>query len=117
MALVVLLNLDIMFVDEKKRELIVLMICGFSTKDAKAYIYRDSLVLTVIGIILGVVFGAMMGNVTVDALEPAYGSFFKGFNWLAAVVGVVGAGTFSIAVLLFALRKIPRFDLTDINRF
>ena len=44
MAIVVLLNLDIMFVDEKKRELIVLMINGFSVKDAKAYIYRDSLV-------------------------------------------------------------------------
>lgn len=42
MAIVVLLNLDIMFVDEKKRELIVLMINGFSVKDAKAYIYRDS---------------------------------------------------------------------------
>jgi hypothetical protein len=44
MAIVVLLNLDIMFVDKKKRELIVLMINGFSVKDAKAYIYRDSLV-------------------------------------------------------------------------
>ena len=44
MAIVVLLSLDIMFVDEKKRELIVLMINGFSVKDAKAYIYRDSLV-------------------------------------------------------------------------
>ncbi len=43
MAIVVLLSLDIMFVDEKKRELIVLMINGFSVKDAKAYIYRDSL--------------------------------------------------------------------------
>ena len=42
MAIVVLLNLDIMFVDEKKRELIVLMINGFSVKDAKVYIYRDS---------------------------------------------------------------------------
>lgn len=117
MALVVLLNLDIMFVDEKKRELIVLMICGFSTKDAKAYIYRDSLVLTAIGIIAGVALGAVLGNVTVRALEPTFGSFLKGFNWLAAAVGVVGAGTFSVAVLLFALRKIPRFDLTDINRF
>ncbi len=117
MALVVLLNLDIMFVDEKKRELIVLMINGFSVKDAKAYIYRDSLALTVIGIALGVVLGAMMGNVTVGALEPTFGSFLKGFNWLAAAVGIVGAGAFSVAVLLFALRKIPRFDLTDINRF
>ena len=43
MAIVVLLSLDIMFVDEKKHELIVLMINGFSVKDAKAYIYRDSL--------------------------------------------------------------------------
>lgn len=42
MAIVVLLNVDIMFADEKKRELIVLMINGFSVKDAKAYIYRDS---------------------------------------------------------------------------
>ena len=117
MAIVVLLNLDIMFVDEKKRELIVLMINGFSVKDAKAYIYRDSLALTVIGIILGVVLGALMGNVTVGALEPTFGSFLKGFNWLAAIVGIVGAGTFSVAVLLYALRKIPRFDLTDINRF
>jgi len=32
-------------------------------------------------------------------------------------VGIVGAGTFSVAALLYALRKIPRFDLTDINRF
>ena len=117
MAIVVLLNLNAMFIEEKKRKLIVLMINGFSVKDAKAYIYRDSLALTVIGIILGVVLGALMGNVTVGALEPTFGSFLKGFNLLAAAVGIVGAGTFSVAVLLYALRKIPRFDLTDINRF
>ena len=90
---------------------------GFSVKDAKAYLYRDSLALTVIGIVLGVVLGAMMGNVTVSALEPTFGSFLKGFSWLDAAVGAVGAGAFLVAVLLYALRKIPRFDLTDINRF
>ncbi|MBR3226539.1 MAG: hypothetical protein IKF78_14590 [Atopobiaceae bacterium] len=117
MALMVLLNLDIMFVNEKKRELIVLMICGFSVKDAKAYIYRDSIVLTVIGILLGILFGAIMGGITVAALEPEMATWVKGFNLVAAVVGIVGAGAFSAAVLLYALRLIPRFDLTDINRF
>ena len=117
MAVMVLLNLDVMFVDEKKRELIVLMICGFSVKDAKAYIYRDSIVLTIIGVLLGLVLGAIMGGITVAALEPSSGFFLKGFNEIAAMIGVVGAFTFAIAVLLYALRRIPRFDLTDINRF
>lgn len=117
MAVVVLLNLDIMFVTEKKRELIVLMINGFSARSAKAYIYRDSIALTIIGILLGVVFGALMGSMTIGALEPSYGYFIKAFNWLASGVGIVGSALFSAAVLLWSLRMIPRFDLTDINRF
>lgn len=117
MAVVVLLNLDVMFVDEKKRELIVLMINGFSVKDVKAYIYRDSIALTVIGVFLGVLLGAVMGAITVFALEPDTGYFIKGFNWIAAAVGVVGAGVFATAVLLYALRRIPRFKLTDVNRY
>ena len=117
MALVVLLNLDSMFVDEKKRELIVLMINGFSTKSAKAYIYNDSIVLTIVGILLGVLFGWLMGDLTVSALEPAYGHFFRGFNLTAALLGVLGAGVLSAIMLIISLRRIPRFDLTDINRF
>lgn len=117
MAIMVLLNLDIMFVDEKKKELIVLMICGFSVKDAKAYIYRDSIALTIIGIALGVLLGAVMGGITVWALEPETGYFLKGFNGIAAIVGILGAGLFAAAVLLWSLRRIPKFDLTDINRF
>ena len=117
MALMVLLNLDIMFVNEKKRELIVLMICGFSTSAAKAYIYRDSIVLTIIGIILGIVVGAIMGGVTIFALEPDTAYWLKGFSPIAAVVGAVGAGVFAAAVLIWGLRQIDKFDLTDINRF
>ena len=117
MALIVLLNLDIMFVEEKKRELIVLMINGYSAKDAKAYIYRDAIALTVVGILLGIILGSVTGNFTVKALEPGYGYFIKGFNPLAAGIGIVGCAAFSAAVLLYALRRIPRFDLTDINRF
>ena len=106
-----------MFVDEKKRELIILMINGFYAKDAQAYIYRDSIVLTVIGILLGVLLGSQMGSITVAALEPVMGWFVKEFSWIATLVGVVGAAVFSTAVLFYALRRIPRFDLTDINRF
>lgn len=94
----------------------VLMANGFTTGEAKAYIYRDTLALTAMGIPLGIAFGALMGAATVRALEPSYGSFIKGFNALAALVGAVGATTLSLSVLFVALRRIDRFDLTDVNR-
>ena len=117
MALVVLLNLNVMFVEEKKRELLVLRINGFSVREAQAYIYRDSIVLTLIGIALGVALGAAMGSLTVGALEPDYGHFLKGFNSKAALIGVAGAGGFATIVLFWALRRIKKFNLTDINRY
>lgn len=102
---------------EKKRELIVLMINGFLVKAAQAYIYRDSIVLTIIGIILGIVLGSVVGSFTVAALEPEFATFIKSFNGFAAIVGALGAGVFALRVLWYALRKIAKFDLTDINRF
>ncbi len=117
MAFMVLLNLYNMFVSEKKRELIVLMICGYSVREAKAYIYRDSIALTVLGIVVGIVFGSFMGSIATQALEPEVAFFLKDFSLMAAVGGAVATFAFSMGVLLMSLRRIPRFDLTDINRF
>jgi putative ABC transport system permease protein len=117
MAIVVLLNLNVMFIDEKKRELIVLMINGFSGKDAKRYIYYDTIVLTAIGIILGLVLGCIMGSITVGAIEPSTATFVKDVDWLAVGIGVVGSALLALIMSLISLRRIPRFNLTDINRF
>ncbi|MBR3158890.1 MAG: ABC transporter permease [Atopobiaceae bacterium] len=88
-----------------------------SARQAKAYIYRDSIVLTIIGVLLGILLGAIVGGYTVFALEPDEGFFIKSFYPPAALVGCVGAVVFAGAALLWSLRRIPRFDLTDINRF
>ena len=116
MAIVVLLNLNFMFIDEKKRELIVLMINGFSVKDAKKYIYNDTFVLTVLGIILGLVVGAIMGSITVGTIEPMTAFFFKGIDWTAILVGTAVTAVLSFVMSLIALRRIPAFKLTDINK-
>ena len=117
MAVVVLLNLNVMFIDEKKRELIVLMINGFSVKDAKRYISQDTIVLTALGIVLGLVLGAVMGSLTVASIEPSTASFFKGIDPVALLVGAVTSAVLATIMSAIALRRIPAFDLTDINRF
>lgn len=117
MAIVVLLNLNVMFIEEKKRDLIVLMINGFSVKDAKRYIYNDTIVLTAIGIILGLILGCVMGSITVGAIEPSTASFVKAVDWPSVIIGAVGSALLALIMCVISLRRIPRFDLTDINKF
>ena len=117
MAVVVLLNLNTMFIDEKKRELIVLMINGFSTKDARHYISYDNVVLTALGIIVGLVLGVVMGGITVAAIEPSTAAFVKGVDLWAVLIGIGGSAVLAVIMSMIALRRIPRFNLTDITRF
>ena len=117
MAIVVLLNLNVMFIDEKKRELIVLMINGFSVKDARHYISYDNIVLTALGIIVGLLLGCIMGSVTVASIEPITAVFVKSPDAFAIIVGILGSAILAIIMSLIALRRVNNFVLTDINRF
>lgn len=116
MAIIVLYDLYSVFIEEKKRELIVLMINGFSRKEARQYIYRDTVVLTVIGILAGIIFGIVMGNITVLSIEPDTAYFVKGIDWAACGIGAVTSGVLASALCMLALRKIKHFKLTDINK-
>ena len=116
MAIVVLLNLNAMFVEEKKRELIVLMINGFSVKDAQRYVSNDSIVLTAIGIILGIIVGCIMGSITVGSIEPSTASFVSDIDARAVIAGIVGSSVLAFVMGKISLRRIPNMNLTDINK-
>ncbi|MDO4745740.1 MAG: hypothetical protein Q4B18_04205 [Bacillota bacterium] len=116
MAIVVLYDLYAVFIHEKRRELIILMINGYSSKSAKQYIYRDTIALTVIGIIVGIILGSLMGNITIMSIEPNEGFFVKAIDWIACGVGAVVSIVLATILCKIALKAIDKFNLTDINR-
>lgn len=116
MAIIVLYDLYSVFIEEKKKELIVLMINGFSIKDARAYIYRDTVFLSVLGIICGVIFGCVMGNITLITLEPDMGFFIKAIEPKACLIGACVSGVLATILCSIAMKKISRFKLADINK-
>jgi ABC-type antimicrobial peptide transport system permease subunit len=116
MAIVVLLNLNVMVIDEKKRELIVLMINGFSVKDARHYVSYDNIMLTALGIIAGLVLGCVMGSVTVASVEPVTGVFVKSIDGWAVVIGILGSAVLATIMALVALRRVNKLKLPDINK-
>ncbi len=116
MAALVLVNLFVMFVQEKKRELIILLINGYGLKDAYRYIYLDTIILTFVGIIFGLILGSFVGNLSVSAFDGIRIYFRHGVDWIACLVGVGVTAVFSFGACLIALRQIKNFNLTDINK-
>lgn len=116
LAFLVLLNLLVMQVEEKKREMIILMINGYSVKEAKKYIYKDTIFLTIIGIILGCILGNIIGNWNMRVLSYLPANFYEGTSWIAIGAGAVVAAFLALVNALIAMRRIKNFKLTDINK-
>lgn len=116
MALLVILDLLVMFINEKKNELTILIINGYSKSKAKKYIYSDTIVLSVIGIALGVLLGTVMSNFVIKAFQNETMIFLTGFNLISILIAIGIAIAIITGVTLIALRKIDKFKLRDINK-
>lgn len=116
MALLVLLNLFTMFVDEKKKEVITMMINGFDLKQVRAYLNRDAIVMTIVGVIIGLGIGTVMGGASVHSFEASVAYFLKTLDWKACGIAAASGSALSFLMMKIALRKVGRFELSDINK-
>ena len=116
MAFLVLLDLNVVFIKEKAKELIVMRINGFSVKKTKQYIYRDNIVLTILGILLGIVAGVALGMWVLSSLQKKGDNFYMVPNLTACLVGIGLSGVFSLITNIISLRQIDKMKVSDLNR-
>ncbi len=116
MAFLVLLNILIMFIEEKKRELIIMRINGYTFKNVKKYIYGDTILLSFIGIILGVFLGCFVGILTLKSIATDTSIFVYEINFLSCLLGVILSVVLFIIVSVIATKRIKKFNLSDINK-
>ena len=116
MALLVLLNLNVVFINEKARELIIMRINGFSIRATKRYIYRDNIVLTILGILLGIALGLVLAAWVLGNLQHTGDNFYTAPNLIACLIGAGLSGIFSLITNLIALRRVDRLKVSDIGR-
>ena len=69
LALVVLYNLNNINVTERKRELSTLKVLGFFDREVSAYLLRENVILTLMGILIGFVFGFLLTRFVVSTAE------------------------------------------------
>ena len=115
MAVLVMLNQNVMHISRKAKELSVMRINGFTIKETENFVSRDNVMLTALGIILGWIVGAGFGYVVTLVLEVASTHYIRTPSIRACLTsGMIGA-VFAYIMNRVALRRIKRLNLTDVN--
>ncbi len=115
MALLVLLNQIVMHINRKARELAVMRINGYTIRETKAYIYKDNILLTAIGLVLGSGMGALLSYFVITIMEREPSCYILTPQPITYVIACSIGIVFSIGVNLIALRRVEQLNLTNVS--
>ena len=113
LAFVVLYNLNNININERKRELATLKVLGFFDGEVSSYVFRENILLTVFGCILGVVLGSALHRYVITTVEIEsymFGRIIKIPSYLLAIALTFG---FSFLVNLLMHFKLKKIDMVE----
>ena len=115
MAAVVLLNLLRIQINQKKRELTIMRINGFTTGETVGYILRENVITTLLGILLGIAAGCIASGVILRSIERVDLQMMREISLPACALSALITLGFAAVMNFLALRKIRKLKLSDIN--
>src|SRR5699024_463564 len=81
LALVVIYNLTNINVSERIRELSTIKVLGFYPREVTLYIYRETFILTIMGILVGYAAGIWLHHFIIQNLPPSLVMFSQTIWW------------------------------------
>lgn len=115
MAGVVLLNITNMYVLQKKNELTIMRINGFTVKQTIHYVIRETVITTFLGIFFGVGLGSGLAYKIIRTMEKQFLQFDRSISFTAWAVGLLMTLGLIILVNGVALRPVKYLKLRDIQ--
>ena len=113
LAFVVLFNLTNLNVSERKRELSTIKVLGFTDKEVTEYIYRETLILTLVGILFGLACGKGIHYMICMVLSPQAILIDPHLVLSAFIIGSAITMVFSIIVMLIIHRQLKDVDMVE----
>lgn len=113
LAFVVLYNLNNINITERRRELATLKVLGFYDKEVSAYVYRENLILTFVGMVAGVVLGILLHRFIIETVEvdsAMFGRIINFSSYIYSMIFTFGFSCFVNCVMFFKLKKIDMVE-------
>lgn len=113
LAIVILYNITNINVAERIRELSTIKVLGFHNKEVTLYIYRETMVLSFVGIVLGLVAGYYLHQFLIQMISPATILFYPRISWEVYALPIV-AVTMILALLgVFVNNHLRKVDMLE----
>lgn len=109
LSFVVLYNLTNINISERLREIATIKVLGFYNREVSAYVYRENLILTVIGMVIGLFLGIFLHLYVVSTAEVdmvMFGRIIKGTSFIYSVILTLLFSGLVNLVMFFRLRNI-----------
>lgn len=113
LAFVVLYNLTNINIAERKREISTLKVLGFKNTETSAYIYRENLVLTLVGASGGLVLGIWFLKFIIKTVEIDMLMFGREMHFMSFVIAFVLTVVFSVIVNFVMHLRIKKIDMIE----
>lgn len=113
LAFVVLYNLNNINITERKRELATLKVLGFYPGEVASYVYRENVILTILGAVVGIALGKFLHGFIIVTVEIDTAMFGRNINFISFVYGFLITVAFSAmvnGVMYFKLKKIDMVE-------
>lgn len=113
LAFVVIYNLNNINITERSREIATIKVLGFYANETRSYIFRETVILTLIGSLLGLLLGRLLHGFIMDRIRIDAISFKEqifGSSYLIAVLVTFGI-TFLVNLILN--KKIEKVNMAE----
>lgn len=113
LAFIVLFNLGNINISERVREIATLKVLGFYPRETGAYVFRENMVLSIMGIIFGIPLGKLLHQFVMLQIKIDMVSFeinIRPQSYLYSVIAVLG---FTLCVDIIMRRKINRINMAE----
>lgn len=113
LAFVVIFNLTNININERKRELSTIKLLGFYNNELALYIYRENIILTVLGSLTGIAVGILLNNYVINTAETNVMMFMRHIDPIYFLYSVLITISFSIIVNLAMYREFGNIDMIE----
>lgn len=113
LAIVVLYNLTNINLAERNREIATIKVLGFNHKETSAFVYRENIILTILGILIGLVLGVWLWQFVVQTVEIDTIMFGKQIHLLSYILAATLTGLFSLLVNMIMYFRIKAINMVE----
>ena len=113
LAIVILYNLTNINVAERIRELSTIKVLGFHNKEVTLYIYRETIILSLVGMIVGLFSGFYLHQFLIQMIAPGTFRFQPQVGWEVYLIPVLAVSVILTILGFFVNHYLRKVDMLE----